>query len=404
MSTDQLAKQMVAEEKAASEEIAKKLTEALNAKSTQKEADRLNKSSGGWPYPPDAAMLKLYRKTADQAWGKLRSKYDGFKVDIDVEANKGKPPRARVTARYDGSWKGGQSRPLRKGETIAGIAKQVYGHDCYAGDVWLANEKLLGRKCTQIPAGFAIELPRIWVPAWKTAPKVSIPAGARSTAVDILYPTMVVDIEEASAAKALVPMGAAMIEITFEVKGALKAQRKGSVNAAFNLRTYEAEIKKAAGPIQSAWKLNLQDKSGTLEIQVFNEKWRNLDFSTKLVIRNGSFGASFGTKKVSVFNKDTQIEGEITLTGTVRIWPNPKKLPEKVRQPRRDTRPLIDPETMEVIETGVKGAVVVGGVVIATIVVVKTAPVSVPALMSGGGAKLATAGGAVGLVALFGGS
>jgi hypothetical protein len=43
-------------------------------------------------------------------------------------------------------------------------------------------------------------------------------------------------------------------------------------------------------------------------------------------------------------------------------------------------------------------------VVIATIVVVKTAPVSVPALMSGGGAKLATAGGAVGLVALFGGS
>lgn len=397
MSVQQLAKQMETEEKAAAAEIAKAVTEALNSKSTKAEADKINQSSGGWPYAPTSKMLKLYDKVAKASWAKQKSGYSGMKVEIKVEANKGKAPSAKVTAKYDGDWKGGSSVELRAGDTVASIAKREYGYECYAEQVWLHNAKVLGAKCTQVPAGFGIQLPRIWVPAWKKAPKASFPAGAKSPAVKVLYPTVAVDVEKKGGAKTLIPMGIWMVELSVELTGAFKAQKQGAVGAGFNLRTYQAEVKQAAGPIEAAYKFNLKEKNTELEIQVVNTKWKDLELSTSCTIKEGSFALNFKSKKVSKISKGVLIEGELVGTISVRLWPNPAKVRvvNKVRVKRG--LPEIDPKTADTL-------IFVGALGVAALVLVPVAiavgPVVAGALTTAGGTKLLVGGGAATVLTL----
>lgn len=323
---------MKAEEKLAADEISKAITDALNSKDTIGKADKIHGMCGGWPYAPTKDMLKLYGKVADTKWKKLKSGYSSFKTSIDVQSPKNKTPYATAQVVFDGEWKGGECVMLTKGDTISSLCKDIYGYESYADKVLQANEKVLGKTCKVLPAGFGLDFPRIWVPNWKNAPKGTVPAGAKTKAVKVKLPTMKAAIDHSVKSAAVVAIGNVIVSIDLEAKGELVAQKKGDLDATFSLPSYEADIKKAVGPIEAGYKVGLKGtSSGSLSLTVFNGKIKDLTFSGKLDAKEGAFVVNMGTKKVTTVQNGVTFEGSITLTAKLRIAPNPRRVTEKVR-------------------------------------------------------------------------
>lgn len=329
---DALLKQMKQEEKLAEQEISKAITDALNCKDTINKADEIHGICGGWPYPPTKDMLKLYGKVADKQWKKIKSGYSSFRTEISVNSPKNKPPNATVKAVFDGEWKGGESVMLRKGDTIASLSKEIYGFECYSDQVLVHNEKILGKTCKVLPAGFGLEFPWIWVPNWKNAPKMSVPGGAKVKAIKVKLPSMKASIDHTAKSAATLLLGNVIVTIDLEAKGELVAQKKGEMDASFSLPSYEAEIQKAVGPIEAGFKASMKGtSSGSLSLTVFNGKVKDLTFSGKLDAKEGAFVINMGTKKVKTVQKGVTFEGSVSLTAKIRIAPNPKRIREPVR-------------------------------------------------------------------------
>jgi hypothetical protein len=239
---------MQSDEKIHGREIGRAVTMALNGRTTRARADDINQSSGGWPDDPTAAMMQLYEDVAETTRQGLKSGYGHLEVDIAVTADTGKPPIAAATARYKGEFRGGKSPMLGAGDTLVSIATKTCGHESCAKAIWDADTHCRGSQCKVIPAGFGIELPPIRVPEWKTAPKETLPGGATSRAVRILYPAIGFEVASKKVETFVFDAGIGTVEITLELEGTLKAQKKGTMDASFSLRSYETEITQNLGP------------------------------------------------------------------------------------------------------------------------------------------------------------
>lgn len=337
MSEEAWVKQMRAEEKLHAAEISKALTLELNSKKTQAAAAEVVKSSQPWPYPPTREMLKFYETTVANAWSKMESGYKHLEVEIAVDAPAGKIPTATATVTYKGEFVGGKSYELQPGDSIISVAKDVYGHEAYAAAIWEENSDILGNTCKVLPAGFGIRIPRIFVADWKKSPKTpTLASGAKSKAVKVMYPTVEAKFESKSEQTYYIDIGTFMLEVKVEVTGSLKVQKKGTIDATFNLREYTLDIGKNLGPLEGGYSFNLREGKGTADIALTNSNIKGLGGTTKISLKEGGIKFSYGTKKVSYTYKDYTVEGSVTVSATGKLYPKPSaSAPSTSRAPSR---------------------------------------------------------------------
>jgi phage tail protein X len=292
----------------------------------KKKADDLNGTSGGWPYPPTKEMVDLLREEMTAEWGRMKRKYEAFKVDdLALDAKKGKNPEVTATLKYDGEWKGGKSVMLKVGDTVTSLAKSEYGFECYAAAIWDANDATLGSQCKVLPAGFGLELPKLWVPKWMTEPKVKVPGGAGSKAQEVSgLPPISVSYGTKAKSTHLVPVGPVIVEITLTVAGEVKVSHAGVIDAAFDAKEQTAAISKALGPLTGELSLDCQSKKGdaSLSLTVFKKEYAGLTFSGSVKLASGGLSLSLGVATVKIVEGDITIAGSFKAKADLKVYPN----------------------------------------------------------------------------------
>lgn len=331
---DDLEKQILAEEKLYSAEVSKALTAYLNSKKVKAAADDLNGSSGGWPYPPTKEMLELLTDEMNAEWGRLKRKYDTFKVeDLALEAKKGRNPEATATLKYDGEYRGGKSVMLMVGDSLTSIAKSEYGFECYAAAIMEANDAVLGSKCKVLPAGFGLELPRLWVPKWMTEPKIKAPGAASSKAQKMSgLPPISVSFGAKSKSVHEIPVGPVIVEVTLTVAGEVKASHAGVIDAAFDPKEQTAAISKALGPLTGEFSMDCQSKKGdaSLSLSLFKKEYAGLTFSGSVKLASGGLSLSLGVATIKIVEGDITISGSFKAKADIKVYPNPRPVESEV--------------------------------------------------------------------------
>jgi phage tail protein X len=323
--SDDLEKQIPAEEKLYSAEVSKLLTAAVNSRTARAAADELNSTSGKWPYPPTPELVALLQKQMMTEWGKQKSKYKAFNETLTLEVKKGKTPEVKAELKYDGDWCGGKSVMLKPGDTVTSLAEKEYGYAAYAAAIWEANEDVLGSKCKVLPAGFGLELPKIWVPNWVKEPKTRIPMVAKAQEVQKI-PTIEVDFSTKGETTTRVIVGNIIVEITFTITGEVKISNTGTVDATFNPKAQSAAITKALGPITGDFTLDFKSKKGDAgaALTLFNKEVSGLKFTGSLKFGSGGFSINMGVSTVKIIDGDLTITGSFKAKADIKIYPNPK--------------------------------------------------------------------------------
>jgi len=191
----------------------------------------------------------------------------------------------------------------------------------------------MGGQCKVLPAGYGLEFPRIWVPAWKNEPKATIPPLAKKKAVKVALPGMQAKFDiESKSAGAPMYFGNVIVFPELEGKAEVTATKQGFLDASFNLRSHEAELKKGFGPIEAGFKVAGTSRPGnTLNFKVGNAKLGGLTFTGKINVVEGTLDLELGTKPFKTTVNKIEYEGTITLTLKLKVVPNPRKAPERTR-------------------------------------------------------------------------
>ena len=323
---DELEKQIADEEKQYSEELSKTLTAAVNSKEVIAKSDELNGTSSKWPHPPSKELNEILIAAMMTAWAKIKRDYDSFKEDLTLEHKKGKKPEVTAKLKYDGEFRGGKSVMLDPGDTVADLAKSVYGHECYAGKIWDENDKVLGSKCKVLPAGFGLELPKIWVPNWVKEPKVSQPRGVSSKAEEIKLPNLELSYKAKLQTVAEIPFGPIIIEVTGTVTGDVKVANKGILSVEVTPEGISAGVEKALGPLSAGYEMDLKANEGKAsgKIKLFHKKIKDLTFSSDFKLASGGIGIQFGVATLKQVQGDLEISGSFKASVTLRVLPNPR--------------------------------------------------------------------------------
>lgn len=367
--TNPMERQMLSEQRDASRAITRTLTDLLNNRNAIRAADELAGSSGGWPYPPTRPLLRLFDTIVNAEWRRLQRRYSNFDVDINVDVRRGRAPAVTVTAVYKGSFRGGRSQPIQAGQSIAMMAEDIYGSSAYAAEVVVANARVLGRQCRQLPASFTLEFPRFWVPEWTRAPNVSLPSVANVRAVNIMLPSVSCPISHTINNAARIVLGNMIIVVDLEFSGNIAAQRRGTLTPNFNMRSYQAEVKRSIGPVEAGFSVDVNGRAnGSLNFKVANASFGALDFSATLNAGSGTFELSLGTKSFEGTIRGTSFRGSLAVTAKLHITP-------VVRPPRH--QPRLEPDWNRITEVAAIGSVLLFAVGAAVIVI--TAPVTVTA-------------------------
>ena len=381
--TNPMERQMLIEQRDASSAITNTLSDLLNNRNTIRAADELAGLSGGWPYPPTRPLLRLFDTIVNTEWRRLQRRYSNFDVEINVDVRRGRAPTVTVTAIYKGSFRGGSSQSIPAGQSIAMMAESIYGSPAYAAEVVTANARLLGRQCRQLPANFTLEFPRFWVPEWNRVPNISLPSAANVRAVNIMLPSVSCPFSQTINNAASIILGNMVIVVDLVFTGTIAAQSRGTLTPNFNMRSYQAEIKRSIGPVEAGFSVDINGRTnGSLNFKVANASFGDLDFAATVNAGSGTFDLSLGTKRFEGTIRGTTFRGSMTLTAKLHITPVPSA-------PR--TQPRTEPDWNRIREV-VAIATIVLVVVGAAALIVITAPVSLP---TAGAAALTTAAAAM---------
>jgi len=128
-------------------------------------------------------------------------------------------------------------------------------------------------------------------------------------------------------------IGNVIVIVELEGKADLVATKKGDLDASFNMKAYEAEIKKGLGPLEAGFKVGVTGTpSGSLAVKVFGVKVAGITFSGTLKLIEGAAELQF-SKPVTMMSKGIKYTGTITMTAKFRIFPNLRMKPKSVRRP-----------------------------------------------------------------------
>lgn len=323
---DDLAKQIEAEEKLYSTKVADLLTKHLNSKKIKDKADELSGASGKWPPTYDSDMIAMLDDAMQAEWKRIKRDYSAFKEKLTLETKKGKPPAVTAELAYDGSWKGGKSTSIETGDSLAKIAKREYGFSTYAAAIADANSDLLGSSCKVLPAGFGLELPKIWVPNWQEEPKAKQPSFSEAKAEEVTeLPGFAIALSTKGSVPVTVKAGPVILEITITLAGEVTLQPKGKVDATFDAAKKSGSIKKALGPLSGEYEIDCTSRKGssTLALEVFNKKVGGLGLKGSVKLASGKLSMNLEAATTKIDTEDwtgtAKLKGKAELT----VKPNP---------------------------------------------------------------------------------
>lgn len=327
---DEFDKQMKAEEKLYSEKLSKVLTDAVNTKQVIAESDELNGTSSKWPHEPSKDLYKILTKAMMAEWSKQKKSYAQFKEDLTLEHKKGKRPEVTAVLTYDGEYKGGKSVMLKKGDSLLDVSKDHYGLSCYAGVIADYNKDVLGSQCKVLPAGFGLELPRLWVPNWIKEPKVPLPPVTKAKAEEIRLPSLDMSFSMKSKTVTEIPVGDLIIEVTFTVSGDVKITNKGILSVGMSPEEINAGVEKMLGPFGGGFEMDLvtSKASAGAKIKLFSTEVKGLTFSGAFKMASGGIGVELGVATVKEVKGDLALAGSFKAKATVKIYPNPRPVEE----------------------------------------------------------------------------
>ncbi|MEM9250663.1 MAG: hypothetical protein AAGB05_18485 [Pseudomonadota bacterium] len=357
-----LEKQMKQESQLKADEIRKAIDTALNSKQTKAAVEKLTKSKQ-WPPTPTRDVLKLYDKTATDTWKKLKSKYSGVEAAITVEAPAKRPPYSKVSVSFKSQWRGGGKLTIQPGVSLADMSERVYGSPIYAADVLKANSKEMNATLKCLPAGFDVTFPRILVPEIHTKPKLSLPKIATQKAIRVALPSISTKIDFQIKAAAPVLIGNCIVKI--EVTGTCDLVAKklnGSLDASFNLKNYESEIKKGFGPIEGGFKMSMFSKPKTfVNVKLANAKLGGITFSSNFNLATGAFSLSLGSSPFIKRINGNEYSGVISFKADITVVPLPSpRIKERIPKHFPQLVKVPEPTVFKVPQIGVKETIIVG--------------------------------------------
>lgn len=322
-----------AEEKKISAALEKSINTALAAKDLQKKVDAATNQCSKTPPKP---VLTLYQKVLATHEKTVTKTHTGLCLTITPKyVMKGDQWKATATvsASFPLEKRGGGTHEVVPGDTLWAIAKTYYGSGFYWPVIEQANPDQVTSKGNFILAGTKLKLPKIDVVAASACQpavveKSKTPSkSAAKTARPVALPIVEVDLEKASSVQTVVKQPGMTLIYTMTLKGKLKAQRPGIVQASFNLRTYEAEISNAAKPFATSFVI----KANTIDSISVSNKVSGTNWSAKLSFsKDGAAKLTMSNKFVKFKCKGVQFEGTIAMEMSVRAIPDPLPKPVPV--------------------------------------------------------------------------
>jgi hypothetical protein len=177
-----------------------------------------------------------------------------------------------------------------------------------------------------LPAGFGLELPKIWVPNWIKEPKVSLPPGASSKAEEIKLPNLDFSYSAKAQTVTPIPVGSIVIEITCTITGDVKITNKGILSIGMSPESISAGYEKMIGPFGGSYemKLDTSEGAGGAKIKLFNTKIKDLTFTGDFKLASGGIGFQLGVATVKQIEGDLELAGSFKASATAKIYPNPR--------------------------------------------------------------------------------
>ncbi|GMG84517.1 hypothetical protein LNKW23_37330 [Paralimibaculum aggregatum] len=296
-------------------------------------------------YKPD--WLKKERLTGiRKAIDKIRKKYERtlvidaeIKVTVRKSQSKIKVKRPRpqppplhstehtlkLSVDWAGATKGGGTHVTREGDTVAQVARLIYGSDVYAAEIIKASDGALLAFDRKILMCAKLTLPRLFVPTVvsdfegkrRPAPVARIP-------IALTYPTMAVKIGgDVPYAVLTVVQGPVILNARLYIGGNVTATRNGRITAQFTWPKYETEVKKRVAGFDYGFTF---DRMGATSAKIGSTIGK-LELSLK---SSTSRGELVFEGQSPVFERSSgpySIKGKIKVKIEVQMMPNPRYRP-----------------------------------------------------------------------------
>lgn len=358
-----------ATERLGSREASEKITKLLNDKKTVSEAKKKFPKLGEWPLEPTSAVKKFYEQKVEQFWkGERKSYPDDVEFKWVIVAKKGTNPSVKMTLTLAGQWKGGTTRALKVGESLADACKTIYGTAAVVPDVIKDTPELrkIGeRKIQGIPAGFPVSFPSIWV-LKNPLPAKNVPKWATVKAQQLSFPPITEQVKSKFGPPLKLKAPGFTIICETEIKTTFTGRMTGSMSAAsLSISKQEAAFSKAIGPIAASYTATLDPKKNKAEIEVtvLNKKIGGYKVQQKIALKSGRMKFVISEPKRTIKLGSWEIIISSSVTIDVRV--------EKDALSPAETKVLA-------VALGVAANVIVPEFISRFVVVGKVAPVAAP--------------------------
>lgn len=324
--------------------IEETMNKAMNDKAVKAAAQ---KQFGAWPPIPNSKVEAFHHANAYAAWTKIKRSFEDYKMTYKLIAPKNKEPRVAVTLILETRTVGGLSYPVKKGETLASIAKNVYGSEEIAEAIIDANPHLHDMPSDlRVPAGFAVRCPQIKIPKRHAAFGIPVPRLAKEAAKDVPHPGFYWDVSKVASKVTALPFGPFLIMLSLTVKYEGKIEVKGTIDAKTDYKREKVSVSKELAGLTLNYDVSLKGNGNNLSIDIVNTKWRDIEFKTSIEPKMGTVKLTMTPAKISKRIGQLVIEGEASMTADLNIKPNPNFKPP----------PAVGPEAASAWKTAQKKA------------------------------------------------
>ncbi len=332
MATNPFAAQIAKEEKQFSTAFSKAITKAVTAKDIQKKADDLTNKCGT---KPEKKIATVFENAANAAIKKLNPGKLGIEVVVVLKYKMNGAvwnASAEVQANYIMVPAGGKTHRVKQGENLWVISEQYFGSGGYWPLIAKDNAKAVKSQGDFIVANVDIKIPKIDIIEDISVP-VSVKKQAKpvkdssKNACVVQMPTLIYDLSKSKVVNRVFKVPGMTINMKITLKGELKATKKGALSGSFNVKTFDADVKKAAGPFVGSIKITkFEAQSISLNSSVANTGWS----AGMSISKDGRAKVSLSPQSVKFKSGDFVYEGSVGMDVECQFIPDASLVTEGI--------------------------------------------------------------------------
>ena len=332
MPSNPFAAQIAKEEKQFSDTFSKAVTKAVTAKDVQKKADALTKKCGT---QPERQVAKVFEDAANAALKKLNPAKLGLQAVLKLNYKMNGAywqTTAQVDVKYIMVPAGGKIHRVKTGDTLWSISETYYGSGGYWPLIAKENTAAVKSKGNFILANVDLKLPKIDIVKGVSVPpsvKKSVKPTPDSSkkAVTVSMPTLKYDLSKSKTVNRVLKMPGMTVHMKITLTGTLYASKKGVLPGSFNVKTFDADVKKSAGPFVASLKINeFSAKSVSFSSNVANTTWK----SAITISKDGRVKTSLSSQSVKFTSGDYIYEGNVGINLECQFIPDNSLVTEGV--------------------------------------------------------------------------